>query len=89
MGGAVRLGTENRIQKALRLLFSQPLRHITVSLVLMMLKQTNKQTNKKPSNAKHMCTESSLTMLLILNIYDSEFSLVSLLVVSASEMNNL
>ena len=52
----------------------------------MMLKQTNKQ---KPSNAKHMCTESSLTMLLILNIYDSEFSLVSLLVVSASEMNNL
>ena len=86
MGGAVRLGTENRIQKALRLLFSQPLRHMTVSLVLMMLKQTNKQ---KPSNAKHMCTESSLTMLLILNIYDSEFSLVSLLVVSASEMNNL
>lgn len=86
VGGAVRLGTENRIQKALRLLFSQPLRHMAVSLVLMMSK---KQT-KKPPQMLSICVQKAVwTMLLILNIYDSEFSLVSLLVVSASDMNNL
>ena len=86
MGGAVRLGTENRIQKALRLLFSQSLRHMAVSLVLMMSK---KQT-KKPPQMLSICVQKAVwTMLLILNIYDSEFSLVSLLVASASDMNNL
>lgn len=37
-----------------------------------------------------ICVQKAVwTMLLILNIYDSEFSLVSLLVASASDMNNL
>ena len=56
MGGAVKLGTEDRIQKALRVLFAQPLRHMTVSLVLMMLK---KQT-KNPPQMLSICVQKAV-----------------------------
>lgn len=59
---------------------------MTVSLVLMMLK---KQT-KKPPQMLNICVQKAVwTVLLILNIYESEFSLISLLPVGASDIISL